>query len=181
MAGSSLEARITSEYKFDDQLEKDLLAALENVTKAFMSGKTLKSTKTTAKKVEAKKAPAKKEATKQITSAMELVATAKLKRARERYESVNQYSSLVYDRINELLASMDDDDSKYLNEKEGNTAFVVITSDMGLCGGYNTNALRMLKEESKSNDEFILIGNKAISNFAANNIKAFNQYGDIGG
>ncbi len=121
------------------------------------------------------------EATKKITSAMELVATAKLKKARERFEQIDEYSTLVYTKINELLSSMDDKNSKYLNDVEGNTLFVLVTSDMGLCGGYNANALKLYREMSKPGDQVIAIGNKAINNFKANNISPQTVYANTKG
>lgn len=121
------------------------------------------------------------EATQKITSAMELVATAKLKRARERFERVNAYSNLVFARVNELLASVDVSNNPYLEERDGNTLFVIVTSDLGLCGGYNNNALKLLRENMKQGDKTILVGNKAINSFRAKSNTPYTEYGNLGG
>lgn len=104
------------------------------------------------------------EATKKITSAMELVSSAKLKKAKDLYENsgdvsnfvANDIASAVYEIAKE--AHLDE----YIVPQEGKTLYIVVASDMGLCGGYNTHAAKKALEDSKAGDEFILIGKKTL-------------------
>lgn len=61
------------------------------------------------------------EATAKITSAMELVATAKLKKAKDVFAEVGNYTNIVFEKVNQLLVQIDPKTSKYLSQKEGNT------------------------------------------------------------
>lgn len=102
------------------------------------------------------------EATKKITSAMELVSSAKLKKAKDLFEEgyevrdfvSNDIASAVYEIAKE--AHLD----KFITKQEGKTLFIVIASDMGLCGGYNTHVAKKALDNSKAGDEFILVGKK---------------------
>lgn len=104
-----------------------------------------------------------------ITGAMELVATAKLKRIQKRAQGVQMYVSEVYSLFNEIIVNSEK--SKYLRSNaEGlkKTLYVVVNSNLGLCGGYNSNLNKVVKAEIKKDDEIYAIGNKAVS-FCKNN------------
>lgn len=82
--------------------------------------------------------------TQQITKAMKMVSAAKLRRAQEAAEKARPYGT----RLNELLASVaagaGDGSHPFLEPGAALPAeLVVITSDRGLCGGYNTNLIKM--------------------------------------
>lgn len=103
--------------------------------------------------------------TQQITKAMKMVSAAKLRRAQEAAEKARPYAT----RLGELLASV------AANAGEGSHPFlepgaakpaevVVITSDRGLCGGYNTNLLKMaesfLRSEEGRNATIVACGRR---------------------
>ncbi|GGD92698.1 ATP synthase F1 subunit gamma [Paenibacillus nasutitermitis] len=115
--------------------------------------------------------------TKQITKAMEMVAAAKLRRAQEAAVAARPYT----DKIREVVASIANSGGSVthpmLQTREvKRTAYLVITSDRGLAGGYNVNVLRKisstLKEKHRSASEYALfvIGRKGRDYFKRRDI-----------
>lgn len=90
----------------------------------------------------------------QITSAMEMVATQKLKRLQTRADAVRPFSVKIQEMVARLAGSVNPELSPLLEPREpgGVTANLVLTSDKGLCGGYNANLVRFLLE-TLSQDE----------------------------
>ena len=85
------------------------------------------------------------ESTSQITQAMKLVSTAKLQRAKGKVETSKPYFSHMYDAVNSILAKSGNITHPYLQGKEGGKkAFIVVTSNRGLAGGYNNNVVKLL-------------------------------------
>ena len=86
--------------------------------------------------------------TKKITSAMKLVAAAKLRRAQEAVEAARPYARKMHEMIETLAAgatSGDDEDRHPLLRSPGREeriAIILLTSNRGLCGGFNANLLR---------------------------------------
>src|ERR1035438_8309447 len=79
----------------------------------------------------------------QITKAMKMVATARLKRAQQRILSARPYAVRMADVMKNLAAKTTERDHPLLAvKKEGKSALVVITADRGLCGSFNANILR---------------------------------------
>src|SRR5699024_1802366 len=106
--------------------------------------------------------------TKQITKAMELVSTSKLKKSRARMELIQPYYSAVLSSIQEILANSKGINHPMLDTREvKNRAFIVITSDRGLCGGYNVNLINKVVDsiDDKENTKLIIVGQKGISYF----------------
>jgi F-type H+-transporting ATPase subunit gamma len=102
--------------------------------------------------------------TKQITKAMELVSSAKLKKAREKLEKTRPYFNTVVRSIQEILASTGNIKHPFLDKREVNkTAYIVITGDRGLAGGYNSNVLKLTEGDidDKNKVSIISIGVKA--------------------
>ena len=104
------------------------------------------------------------QSTMQITKAMELVATSKLRRAKEKVERSRPYYEILGEAIqsirnsSETLASIWND-----NGAEGKTLFVVIAGDRGLAGGYNANIFRMTEQLAKDGEAlFLPVGKKAL-------------------
>ncbi|AGR41759.1 ATP synthase F1 subunit gamma [Spiroplasma diminutum] len=116
-----------------------------------------------------------------ITGAMELVATAKLKKISKRMGSIQTYLNEVYDIFNYIISHSED--SIYLkkpNQVSNKTLWIVIGSNLGLCGGYNSNIFKTLKPLiNKQTDNVIAIGSKVVSFCKANNIEIKEQYTDI--
>ena len=104
--------------------------------------------------------------TKKITKAMELVATSKLRKTRNQLEQSKPYYSEVAKTVAELLANCKgNNDSAYLKENKDVTkeAYIVIASSLGLCGGYNANVFKEIKDVIKADDYVYSIGSKASS------------------
>lgn len=120
--------------------------------------------------------------TKQITKAMELVSTAKLRRTRSRLEKVKPYFETVNQTIQEILGSSSNIDHPYTSEREvKKSLYIVITADRGLCGGYNINAIKKALEdiEDKENASFIVIGQKAKGYFSKRGYDIVGEYVNI--
>ncbi|WP_432662598.1 ATP synthase F1 subunit gamma [Wukongibacter baidiensis] len=117
--------------------------------------------------------------TKQITNAMKLVSTAKLKRTRDRFERVKPYFQTVNETIQGILGSANNIEHQYISEREiKKSLYIVITSDRGLCGGYNINAIKKALEdiEEKEKASFIVIGQKAKGYFSKRNHEIIGEY-----
>jgi len=99
-------------------------------------------------------------ATKKITSAMELIAASKLFRQKNLMEANRLYSSTLHSTINKVLSRASLDEVKFLKERTGKTLTLVFVSDMGLCGGYNSNILSYLAHHPIEDREFMIVGSK---------------------
>lgn len=94
------------------------------------------------------------QSTQQITKAMKLVSTVKLQKARSRAEQTNPYSSYMYQTVSSMLAKSGNIDHPYLKAgKSGAKAVVVITSNRGLAGGYNSNVIKLLTDSPLPKEE----------------------------
>ena len=104
--------------------------------------------------------------TQQITKAMKLVATVKLQKAKNHAESVTPYFDNMYSTVSSLLAMTKNINHPYLKVKGGGKkAVVVITSNRGLAGGYNSNVVKLITGNSsfsKENTDLYCIGHKGI-------------------
>lgn len=104
------------------------------------------------------------QSTQQITKAMKLVSTVKLQKAKNRAEQTNPYSNYMYQTVTSMLAKSGTIDHPYLRKGESTKkAVVVITSNRGLAGGYNSNVVKLVTgSENLSVDdvEIYAIGNK---------------------
>ena len=86
----------------------------------------------------------------QVTRAMKMVAAAKMRKAQERMEQARPYANRLKDEILTLLPEVDRNLLELLDVREvKRTAFVVITSDRGLAGSFNTNIIKRAGEESQ--------------------------------
>ena len=104
------------------------------------------------------------EATRQITKAMEMVASSKLRRAKERAERSRPYFNTLYEAITDIASSASDFASPYLEKSEkGADCFVVIAGDRGLAGGYNNNIFKMFDQAAAGLDDVCVVpvGKKA--------------------
>jgi len=99
----------------------------------------------------------------QITKAMKMVATARLKRAQQRILSARPYAVRMADVMKNLAAKTTERDHPLLAvKKEGKSALVVITADRGLCGSFNANILRQAQAYLRENPgtDLITVGKK---------------------
>jgi F-type H+-transporting ATPase subunit gamma len=108
--------------------------------------------------------------TKKITLAMKMVAASKLRRAQESAESARPYSDKIAKIMSSLASSLKDSevslDLLLGNKKSSIHLIIAVTSDRGLCGGFNSSIVRAVKHKVKelkdANTEFriICIGKK---------------------
>lgn len=102
--------------------------------------------------------------TKKITSAMEVIANAKLAKLRNLMEKNRTYTNILQDMIASIMATNKDIESPFLKEKESqSTYWLVIGSDLGLCGAYNINVHKLLKDNYIDGDKVIIIGSKLLT------------------
>jgi F-type H+-transporting ATPase subunit gamma len=105
--------------------------------------------------------------TMQITSAMKMVSAAKLKRAQDAITQMRPYAEKLQEILSNLSASLDTSENVYSQERDvNNVLIVVVTSNRGLCGGFNNyvikEALRIAQNEYKGKNVSVLpIGKKA--------------------
>ena len=100
----------------------------------------------------------------QITKAMEMVSTAKLRRARIRLAKTRPYFQTVVDDIQGILSIMGEDHPLLANREKESVLYIVLTSDKGLAGGYNANVLRLTESTIKKDgcrSKLLVVGNKA--------------------
>lgn len=121
------------------------------------------------------------ESTKKITKAMQLVATSKLRKTRNQLDQLKPYYSKVQETVASILKSNEGKiDNAYLKEnKSGKDVYIVITSSLGLCGGYNANVLKTASSMIHDGDYIYAIGSKGAGYFNHRNIKFDDQYLDL--
>lgn len=102
-------------------------------------------------------------ATKKITSAMELIANSKLQKQRNLMEKNREYSTVLKKTVGEILANNQGLDNQFLQEKKSEKRLTFLfCSDLGLCGGYNSNMMKLAHQVLNPSDPVILIGTKQI-------------------
>jgi F-type H+-transporting ATPase subunit gamma len=129
------------------------------------------------------------ENTKKITKAMEMVAASKMRKAQERMRSARPYS----DKIRNITANLSQANPEYThafmrdNNNAKTSGFIVVTTDKGLCGGLNTNALRAVTNKIRDMQsagqgvEAVAIGNKGfgfLNRIGAKVVSHATQLGD---
>ena len=82
--------------------------------------------------------------TSQITKAMKLVSTVKLQKSKTAAENCKPYFNYMYNTVTSILEKAGDINHPYLQGgKEGKKAIIVVTSNRGLAGGYNSNVVKL--------------------------------------
>ena len=82
--------------------------------------------------------------TRQITKAMELVASSKLRKAKSRAEAARPYFNELYKSLCEIASANKDFSTVFTAKREvKNKLFIVVAGDRGMAGGYNSNVLKM--------------------------------------
>jgi F-type H+-transporting ATPase subunit gamma len=102
----------------------------------------------------------------QITSAMKLISTSKLRRARAQLAQTEPYFDRIQETVRDIFLHSAEVREDYLaahRNEDGKTqrAFLVITSDKGMAGGFNHNVIRLAEEQivARDLDFFVLLGN----------------------
>jgi len=123
-----------------------------------MAGASMKDIKLRIKSVES---------TMQITKAMQLVATSKLRRAKERMENSKPFTAIAQEAISAAAARCDDASVPFVNPRPvKRRCYIVIAGDRGLAGGYNANVFKAVSAHAEGVDYCVLpMGRKAVERF----------------
>jgi len=112
------------------------------------------------------------ENTKKITKAMEMVAASKMRKAQDRMRAARPYSDKIRNIASNLASANPEYTHPFMAQAKSVQAkkvgFIVVTTDKGLCGGMNTNVLRLVTQKSRELEtagnkiEAVAIGNKGL-------------------
>ena len=122
------------------------------------------------------------QSTQQITKAMKLVSTVKLQKAKQRAEESKEYFNCMYETVVSMLAKAGNINHPYL--KAGSSSkkgIIVITSNRGLAGGYNSNVTKLITQGDfkKEEAEIYVIGKKGRETFQRRGYSIREDYSDI--
>ena len=130
------------------------------------------------------------QSTQQITKAMKMVSAAKLRRAQDAITQMRPYAQKLQEMLSNIVASSKGEIGMALatDRPIEKVLVIVVTSDRGLCGGYNSNLIKLAKsllidkyasQHSKSNVSFLPIGKKGYEHFTKNGFKVVDNFWDI--
>lgn len=129
--------------------------------------------------------------TAKITSAMKMVAASKLRRAQNSIESARPYVSKLDFMLANLVSAIEDDYSHHLLQSRtevNNIAIIVVSTDRGLCGSFNTNIIKevvnFIKNNVKvnhphANISIVSVGRKAVTYFKKNKYNVIAEFPNI--
>ena len=121
-----------------------------------------------------------------VTSAMKMVAAAKLRTSQSNMEQCRPYSNKISSLLNDLLGECDSTNFKLMQKREiSKTLYVVITSDRGMAGAFNTNILKKAQSDidinGKNEAMVISIGKKSRDYFKNRNFDIVSEHIDFWG
>lgn len=125
------------------------------------------------------------ESTMQITKAMELVASSKLRKAKEKADKARPYFDALYETMCEIQAENPSFLSPFTRKAgEGKSLLVVIAGDRGLAGGFNSNIFKLAQARvdelgGKDKTDIIAIGKKAVEYFGKREFDMLGSYPDF--
>jgi len=130
------------------------------------------------------------QSTQQITKAMKMVSAAKLRRAQDAITQMRPYAQKLQEMLSNIISNTEGDIALDLAVERPieKVLLVVITSDRGLCGGYNSNLIKLskqlMKEKyelqfAKGNVTVLPIGKKGYEHFVKNGFKIIDKYWDV--
>ena len=124
----------------------------------------------------------------QITKAMKMVSAARLRRAQEAALAARPYAEKLEAVLQNLAAQGEELAHPFLTERaENNTTLIVITSDRGLCGGFNSSLIReaeaFMRQRAEQKVSLILVGRRAYDHFKRRDVtiaeEHINLYGRL--
>jgi F-type H+-transporting ATPase subunit gamma len=130
------------------------------------------------------------QSTQQITKAMKMVSAAKLRRAQDAITQMRPYAQKLQEMLGNIVSTSEGDINVALAAERSveKVLIIVVTSDRGLCGGYNSNLIKLAKQviadkyaaqDAKGNVEILPIGKKGYEHFAKNGFKVIDKYWNI--
>lgn len=128
--------------------------------------------------------------TQQITKAMKMVSAAKLRRAQDAITQMRPYAKKLQEMLSNIVSSSDGDVNMALADERpiNKVMIIVVTSDRGLCGGYNSNLIKLAKQNvadkyatqlAKGNVQILPVGKKGYEHFNKNGFQVVDKYWDI--
>lgn len=128
--------------------------------------------------------------TQQITKAMKMVSAAKLRRAQDAITQMRPYAHKLQEMLSNIVSSSEADMSMALAAERPaqKVLIIIITSDRGLCGGYNSNLIKLAKhlvhekyegQFHSGNVTILPIGKKAYEHFTKANFKVVNEFWEL--
>ena len=126
--------------------------------------------------------------TQKITSAMEMVAASKMRKAQERMAATRPYSDKIYNVIQHLAFAHPEYKHPYFQDREESkhVGYIIVSSDRGLCGGLNNNLFKVVLNEIRSKSDkgmqvdVCTIGQKASAFFARLPVNLVGQASQLG-
>jgi F-type H+-transporting ATPase subunit gamma len=119
--------------------------------------------------------------TMQITSAMKMVSAAKLKRAQDAVTQMRPYANKLKEILGNLSSSLDLSENAFADVRTGNKVLIVaISSNRGLCGGFNNNIIKKVNQllaENFANDDvkLLCLGKKVTDAFRRSSLRIENS------
>lgn len=117
--------------------------------------------------------------TQKITSALKLVAAAKFKKNQQTISSIRSYSERLNFFIATILQRNIDLNHVFFDVKEGKSLYVIVTTDRGLCGGFNQNVYKFINNLIEPGQDILVVGGKGISHYKRANFSVINNYRDL--
>lgn len=119
--------------------------------------------------------------TSKITKAMELVSTSKLKKAKDLHFKITPFKQEVFEIISYVVKDIADLNYRYFCENQADKdLYIVVTSSLGLCGGYNINMEKYVASKvNKEKDDLMVIGNKGIHYFKNQGYHVIKTYPEL--
>ncbi len=130
------------------------------------------------------------QSTQQITKAMKMVSAAKLRRAQDAIIQMRPYAKKLQEVLSNIVSNNDGDVSIALATERTveKVLIIVVTSDRGLCGGYNSNLIKLARQvikdkyssqNAKRNVQILPIGKKGYEHFTKSGFDVVDKYWDI--
>lgn len=122
------------------------------------------------------------QSTQQITKAMKLISTVKLQKARMRAENSKAYFECMYSTVTSMLAKAGNIEHPYLKASDSKkVGIVVVTSNRGLAGGYNSNVVKLITESgiAKENIRLYTVGRKGAESLLRKGYEVAEDYSDV--
>ena len=130
------------------------------------------------------------QSTQQITKAMKMVSAAKLRRAQDAITQMRPYAKKLQEMLSNIVSNSDGNVKMDLAVERPveKVLVIIVTSDRGLCGGYNSNLIKLTKQtinekyaaqNSAGNVQVLPIGKKGYEHFTKSGFKVVDAYWDI--
>lgn len=130
------------------------------------------------------------QSTQQITKAMKMVSAAKLRRAQDAITQMRPYAQKLQEVLSNIVSNSEGEVNMDLAAERTveKVMIIIITSDRGLCGGYNSNLIKLAKQVAKDkypnqlakgNVQFLPIGKKGYEHFSKNGFTVVDKFWNI--